>query len=98
MSEDLEIIAQELAPYVHNKRMSDVDKLIIVLDGYQRRYNNLSEVLANRHPVPICIKSEEYTMLPFEAIELWLQNELLSLKLRINIFTKKIQEHDKICR
>jgi len=87
-----EIIAQELAPYVHNKRMSDADKLLISLDGYERRYNDLSEVLASRHPVPICVKGSQYTMLPFEAVGLWLQNELASLRLRIDILTKKIHK------
>jgi len=90
-----EIIAQELAPYVHNKRMSDADKLLISLDGYERRYNNLSEVLTNRHTIPICIKGSEYTMLPFEAVEVWIQNELASVKLRIDILTKKIHELEK---
>jgi hypothetical protein len=86
------IIAQELAPYIHNKRMSDADKLLISLDGYTRHYNNLSQVLASRHLVAICVKRYEYTMLPFEAVEAWIQNELPSLKLRIDILTKKIQE------
>jgi hypothetical protein len=86
------IIAQELAPYVHNKRMSDADKLLISLDNHERYYNNLSEALANRHPVLIYVKGSQHTMLPFEAVELWLQNELASLKLRIDIFTKKIYE------
>ncbi len=86
------IIAQELAPYVHNKRMSDADKLLILLDGYTRRYNNLSQVLTNRHLVPICVNGNEYTMLPFEAVEVWIQNEIGSLKTRIDIFTEKIHE------
>jgi hypothetical protein len=89
------IITQELAPYVHNKHMSDADKLLISLDNYERRYNNLSEVLANRHPVPICVKGNQHTMLPFEAVEVWIQNELASVKLRIDILTKKIHELEK---